>query len=120
MNSSLLSALAKAGLADKNDVLASQSEEAHTLRNKLDKFKPASFKELAGCTMSFYDRVAWIVESLEVEQSDERMNEALSFVKSRMWNGDAGKKFHGQLLELQAGTIDIPQLKAKWPSIWKP
>lgn len=122
MSSSLLDALVKAGKADPNDLLARNSEEANALREKTDAYLIKTLEDLASRSgFDFFGKVEWLIDVyLGPEWPEQRMIEAQAFVEKHMLGGNAGKEFLRQLKELQAGTLLLSQLKAKWPKIWKP
>jgi hypothetical protein len=117
---SLLDELVKKGLATQTDLHARDSEEAYNLRLKQAQFVPKTLKELVACKgYNFYDKVRWLIDSLEESSSPSWAIEVQKFVEANMTNGDAGKEFLSQLQELFAGTSDMISIKAKWPKIWK-
>ena len=120
--SSLLNALAKVGLATRDDELARESEEADALREKHASYLPKTLEDLAArAGFDFFGRVEWLIDTyLGPEWPEQRMIEVQGFVEKHMLSGNAGKEFLRQLKDLQAGAILPSQLKAKWPKIWKP
>jgi hypothetical protein len=120
--SSLIDALTKVGLATRNDQLASESNEAERLRNQNSAYLTKTLEDLAlRSGFDFFGKVEWLVDIyLGPEYPEQRVIEVRDFVEKYMLGGNAGKQFLQQINDLHAGKINISQLKAEWPKIWKP